>query len=109
MRLMTIIVESEDIFRFDLLLPDVNESGTFDIVSNAARSLGFLAYVERLNWIQISSESVRDHFRTLLTQCQEIIYDAIHKHSHVFNHIVEGQSPLEILIGVDCSYADKMI
>ncbi|GBC04372.1 hypothetical protein RclHR1_05640015 [Rhizophagus clarus] len=108
-RLMTVIVESENIFKFDLWLPDENESGTFDIVSNAASSLGFLAYIERLNWIQISSQSIRDHFRKLLTQCQTIIYDAIHKHSHVFNHIVEGQSPLEILIKVDCSYADKLI
>ncbi|PKK64465.1 hypothetical protein RhiirC2_869283 [Rhizophagus irregularis] len=108
-RLMTVVVESENIFRFDLLLPDENESGTFDIVSNAARSLGYLAYIERLNWIQISSKSIRDHFRKLLTQCQTVICDAIHNHSHVFNHIVDGQSPLEILIKVDCSYADKLI
>jgi hypothetical protein len=109
-RLMTVAnPELENRFKFDLLLPDANEFGTFDIVANAAKSLGFLANVERYNWIQISSKSVCDHFRILLNQCQTIIYDAIHKHSHVFNHIVEGQSPLEILIKVDCSYADKLI
>ena len=101
--------ETDNKFRFDLLLPDENEFGTFDIVANAAKSLGYLAYVERLNWIQISSKSISDHFRTLLMQCQTIISDAIHKHSNVFNHIVEGQSPLEILIKVDCSYADRLI
>jgi len=102
-------IESKNQFKFDILLPNENESGTFDIVSNAAKSLGFLAFTERLNWIQISSGNVYNHFRTLLKQCQTIISDAIYEHPHVFNQIVEGQSPLEILIKADCSYADKLI
>ncbi|CAI2176069.1 3494_t:CDS:2 [Funneliformis geosporum] len=102
-------LESKNQFKFDLLLPNDNEFGTYSIVSNASKSLGFLAYAERLNWIQISSGNVYPYFRTLLTQCQSIVSDAIHKNPHVFNQIVEGQSPLEILIKADCSYADKLI
>ncbi|CAG8522154.1 14720_t:CDS:2 [Funneliformis mosseae] len=102
-------LESKNQFKFDLFLPNENEFGTYGIVSNAAKSLGFLAYAERLNWIQISSGNVYPYFRTLLTQCQAIISNAIHKNPHIFNQIVEGQSPLEILIKADCSYADKLI
>ncbi|CAG8609728.1 14862_t:CDS:2, partial [Acaulospora colombiana] len=102
-------IDRDSIFQFDMVLPEENETATFDIIASAAESLGYLSFVERKYWIQISSGKIHEYFGKLLDKCQTIITNAMHNNSYVFNQIIESQSPLDILIKTDCQYADNMI
>ncbi|CAG8531442.1 10140_t:CDS:2 [Paraglomus occultum] len=93
----------------ELLLPSEEEFATFNIITHASYVLGFLDHIERKYWIQIGSGNSRHHFEELLQKCSNIVYEAIQSHTHLFNQIVKGQSPLEVLIRSDCKHTDKMI
>ncbi|CAG8612410.1 9387_t:CDS:1 [Paraglomus brasilianum] len=93
----------------ELLLPSEDEFATFNTITHTSYVLGFLDHIERKYWIQIGSDNSGHHFQELLQQCSNIIYDAIQSHTHLFNQIVKGQSPLEVLIRCDCKHTDKMI
>ncbi|CAG8545549.1 14516_t:CDS:10 [Acaulospora morrowiae] len=102
-------VDKDSEFQIDLILPDENERATFETIAFASEALGYLSFVERKYWIQISSGKIHDHFERLLEKCRSIITHAIYNDSHVFNQIVNFQSPLDILIKADCQYADMVI
>ncbi|RHZ59939.1 hypothetical protein Glove_360g133 [Diversispora epigaea] len=102
-------VDQAATFEFDLMLPQENEKATFEIIANASTALGYLSFVEHRYQIQISSGKIHEHFKRLLDKCQAIIINSMCQNSYIFNQIVNGQSPLEILIKADCVYADRLI
>ncbi|CAG8595107.1 6377_t:CDS:2 [Paraglomus brasilianum] len=100
---------SDNELKEELLLPSEDEFATFNTITHASYVLGFLDCIERKYWVQIGSGNSRHHFEELLQQCSNIVYGAIKSHTHLFNQIVKGQSPLGVLIRSDCKHADKMI